>query len=272
MSVRVAILDLYDSTENLGMASIERLVRLNGIATYDVFDVRALGEVPDLSYDIYLATGGPGNPLEVEDTWGVPFFGLLDKLWDFNHTHADRPKHVLFICHSFQMACHHFGIGEITKRKSESFGVFPAHLTEAGKADTLFSTLPDPFYVADFRLYQLLQPNHERLKAMGAEILALEKFRPHVPLERAIMAVRFSDTCLGVQFHPEAEAAGMIEHFYKKAVHEKALELKGEEKFSQMIEDLGDPQKLQLTYMTVIPLFLRNAIEKIRQNNKAFVT
>jgi len=272
MSIRVAILDLYNGTENLGMASIKHLVEKSGVIDYDVFDVRAKNEVPDLSYDIYISTGGPGNPLEVEDEWGVPFFGFLDMLWEYNHKHTDQPKHVLFICHSFQMACHHFGVGEITERKSQSFGVFPVHKTKAGEKDELLGRLDDPFYVADFRLYQLLQPNTARLNKMGAEILALEKIRPHVPLERAIMAVRFSDTCLGVQFHPEAAASGMIEHFYKKAVHEKVLELKGEEKFSKMIEDLGDPQKLEQTYMCVIPLFLNNAIEKVTQTSEAFVT
>lgn len=272
MGIRLAIIDLYNGTENLGMASIQRLVEETGITDYEVFDVRAKNEVPDLSYDVYISTGGPGNPLDVQDEWGIPFFGFLDRLWEYNHAHADHPKHVLFICHSFQMACHHFGVGKITKRKSQSFGVFPVHKTEAGKADVLLGRLQDPFYVADFRLYQLLQPNHAKLEKMGAHILALEKIRPHVPLERAIMAVRFSDSCLGVQFHPEAAAAGMIEHFYKKAVHEKVLEIKGEEKFSKMIEDLGDPQKLEQTFLTVIPLFLRNAIEKVKQTSEAFVT
>ncbi|RLD22265.1 MAG: hypothetical protein DRI69_01690 [Bacteroidetes bacterium] len=101
MSIRAAILDLYNGTENLGMASIKHLVEGSGITEYDVYDVRLKNEVPDLSYDVYISTGGPGNPLEVEDVWGVPFFNFLDKLWAYNHTHRDHPKHVLFICHSF---------------------------------------------------------------------------------------------------------------------------------------------------------------------------
>lgn len=272
MSLRLAILDLYNGTENLGMASIENIVEQSGIVEYDVFDVRQRNEVPGLNYDVYISTGGPGNPLEVDDAWGTPFFGLLDALWEYNRVNQSAPKHVLFICHSFQMACSHFRVGKITKRNSQAFGVFPVHMTKAGKTDALLGTLPDPFYAADFRLYQLLQPDHARLEEMGAEILALEKIRPHVPLERAIMAVRFSDSCLGVQFHPEAAAAGMIEHFYKKTVHEKVLEVKGEEKFSQMIEDLGDPEKLERTYKAIIPLFLKNAMEKVSHSNKAFVT
>lgn len=272
MNIRVAILDLYNGTENLGMAGIKQLVEEAGISEYDVFDVRLNHEVPDLSYDIYISSGGPGNPLDVESIWADPYFELLDQLRTYHLTHNEGKKHVLFICHSFQMACHHFGLGEITERKSQSFGVFPVHLTESGKSDPLLGLLPNPFYAADFRLYQLTQPNEDRLTEMGAEVLALEKIRPHIQLERAIMAVRFSDACIGVQFHPEAAAAGMVEHFYKKQIHEKVLELKGERKFSEMIETLGDPDKLENTYLTVIPQFLKNAIEKVRMTKKAFVT
>ena len=232
MSVRLAILDMYDNTENLGMAGILRLVEQSGITDYEIFDVRAKGEVPGLGFDIYIASGGPGDPRETGD-WGPAFAKFLDDLWAFNHSSPACPKYVMFICHSFQMACHHFKVGKITKRRKQSFGVFPVHKTDAGQDEWLFEWLPDPFYVADFRYYQLVKPDMDRLAEMEAEILLREKKRPHVPLERAIMGVRFGKTCIGLQFHPEAHAAGMIEHFYKKKIKEKVLELKGEEKFAR---------------------------------------
>ena len=40
MSIRAAILDLYNGTENLGMASIKRLIEESGIIEYKVYDVR----------------------------------------------------------------------------------------------------------------------------------------------------------------------------------------------------------------------------------------
>ena len=263
--IRIAILDLYDGTENLGMDGIMRIVsEVAGEESYDVFDVRAKAEVPKLDYDIYIFSGGPGDPRVVEEPWGGKFYGLLDELWKFNKINRDEPKHVLNICHSFQMVCDHFEIGQITERKSQSFGVFPVHKTDAGDDEWLFEPLDDPFYVADFRFYQLIQPNQEVLDEMGAEILLLEKKRPHVPLERAVMGVRFSPEWIGLQFHPEAHPAGMIEHFYKKKIKAKVLELKGQEKFESMIEDLGDPEKLEQTYHTVIPDFLRHAIRDIK--------
>jgi hypothetical protein len=49
----------------------------------------------------------------------------------------------------------------------------------------------------------------QRIAEMGGSVLAIEKERPHVPLERAIMAVRFNDAMIGTQFHPEADPTGM---------------------------------------------------------------
>ena len=79
MKIRTAILDLYDGTQNLGMDGIRRMVEFCGL-DYDVFDVRAKNEVPDLSYDIYIASGGPGDPRETEDSWGVPLYQFYDDL------------------------------------------------------------------------------------------------------------------------------------------------------------------------------------------------
>jgi hypothetical protein len=67
--VRVAILDMYDGVANQGMRCIREI--LNSFAdmnvldlSWDEFDVRGKCEVPDLSYDLFISTGGPGSPLE----------------------------------------------------------------------------------------------------------------------------------------------------------------------------------------------------------------
>jgi hypothetical protein len=36
-----------------------------------------------------------------------------------------------------------------------------------------------------------------------------EKYRPHVPLDQAVMAMRFNPIWSRTQFHPEADAIGM---------------------------------------------------------------
>ncbi|HEY6901696.1 MAG TPA: GMP synthase, partial [Puia sp.] len=214
--VKVAILDLYEGQANQGMRCIRELLgeygqRHNLLLEYDEFEVRLEKKVPDLSYDIYISTGGPGSPLDSEGSaWEEVYFEWLSEVERFNAT-AQSParKQVLFICHSFQLVCRHYAIAQVTHRKSTAFGVFPVHMLEGASTEPVFAGLQDPFYAVDSRSYQVIQPNHQRLAEMGGRVLAIEKERPHVPLERAIMAIRFSENMIGTQFHPEADAAGM---------------------------------------------------------------
>ncbi|MEL6923045.1 MAG: GMP synthase [Bacteroidota bacterium] len=264
--IKLAILDLYDNTPNQGMRAIRDIV--SGFAhdlDWQIFDVRGKAEVPNAEdFDIYISSGGPGDPLEGDGEWDEKYFDLIDALW-FNNQDENRPKkYVFFICHSFQMACHHFGIGKVTERRTGSFGTFPVHKTKAGKAERFFVKLDDPFYAADFRDYQVIQPNPKRLKELGAEVLALEKIRPHVNLERAIMAVRFSEAFFGTQFHPEADPEGMLVHFQKPEKMRYIIEKYGEEKFEQIIDDLNDPEKIKRTYQAVLPGFLIDSMQALK--------
>ncbi|MEL6867999.1 MAG: GMP synthase, partial [Bacteroidota bacterium] len=130
-----------------------------------------------------------------------------------------------------------------------------------GEGEPIFANLPNPFYVADFRDYQVVQPNVQRMDELGAKLLLLEKFRPHVPLERAMMGIRFSAEFFGVQFHPEADPEGMLIHFSAAKRKKGIIDEHGEAKFDQMIADLNDPEKIPLTHRTILPTFLDHAIE-----------
>src|SRR5690606_2323055 len=99
--------------------------------------------------------------------------------------------------------------GHVTERKSNAFGIFPINLTEAGEQEPYFKGLKDPFYSVDSRDWQVIEPDEATFEQFGAKILALEKERPNVDLERCIMAIRFSDEIIGTQFHPEADPTGM---------------------------------------------------------------
>ena len=259
---RLAILDMYDGTPNQGMRCIQEIIARfdDHIDEWKIFDVRGQGELPDLSYDIYISTGGPGSPYEGDGHWDRAFFDWIDNVWQWNLHGSEAKKKVFFICHSFQMAMLHFGLAEVNRRKSQSFGTFPVHMTDAGISEPFFDGLPNPFWAADFRHWQVVQPDLDRFEAMGAQILALEKIRPHVPLERAIMAVRFSEDIFGVQFHPEADGDGMLKHFLDPKRRKAIVKQRGEEKYLRMINDLSDSNKIQLTHEIVLPQFLNRAI------------
>ena len=62
--VRMAILDMNNNVENMGIASIQRIADRFAVIDYEVFDVRYKREIPGLDFDIYISSGGPGDPLD----------------------------------------------------------------------------------------------------------------------------------------------------------------------------------------------------------------
>ncbi len=271
ITMKVAVLDLYDGAENQGMRCIKEL--LNQFAEFnhidlaiEIFDVRKGNELPSDRFDVYISSGGPGSPIESEGSeWEKNYFNWIKLIEDFN----DNPAHVvkkqiLFICHSFQLATRYFDTAKVTKRKSTSFGVFPMHYLPAALTEPMFRGLSDPFYAVDSRDYQVTNPNHNRIAELGGKVLAIEKARPHVPLERAIMCMRFKENMIGTQFHPEADAVGMSIHLQTPEKKKTVIENHSEEKWASMIEQLNDPEKIQHTYAHIIPNFLHNAVEKMQ--------
>ena len=269
--IRVAILDLYDGFANEGMRGfrdiLERYKDKHGLnLSYTVFDVRKKAQVPGLEFDAYISSGGPGSPLDSEGTeWEKKYFQLIDKLEAHNQSDEPNKKHVFFVCHSFQLMCRRYGLGEINLRRSPSFGILPVHLTEAGKREQVFDGLAQPFYTVDSRSWQVINPDLEKMEEMGMELLALEKERPYVNLPRALMAIRFNEYFIATQFHPEADATGMKLLLQREDKKDEVINEHGEAKYNEMIERLEDPDKIVHTQSTIIPNFLDEAILKYQR-------
>jgi len=272
--IRLALLDMYDGLPNQGMRAIREILdEFKDEIEYTEFDVRVKNEIPNLDFQIYISSGGPGDPNESEAQWTKDWNALIGDLWEHNRTTPDveNRKHVYFICHSFQMACLHFDLGEVTKRVVTSFGIYPCHKTPDGREDSLLQGLNDPYYVVDSRDWQLVQPHLKVFKESGAKILSLEKIRTHLEYERAIMAVRFSDEFVGTQFHPEADPFGMLIHFSKPENKEVILKNYSVRKYNAMMKGLEHPERIERTRQYVIPSFLRNALTRLKVGQKVFV-
>jgi len=271
-TVRIAILDLYEGHENQGMRGLREILKQFGeINNLNIdsreFDVRQKLELPDTSYDIYISSGGPGNPVETEGMeWDTLYFKWLKNMEDWNNDAENfQKKYVFFICHSFQLACRYFKVAQLTKRKSTAFGVFPVHLLEDGKDEPVFEGMPDPFYAVDSRDYQVVQPDKNRLSELDSKILCIEKERPHVPYERALMGIRFTDYFIGTQFHPEADAFGMLIHLKTEKRKKIVIENHGLAKWESMIEQLNDPDKIMWTHDHILPNFLNIALNSLHE-------
>jgi len=274
--IKIAIFDLYNNEDNQGMRCIKDILNeidvkfQNVNVEYAVFDTRYKFDLPDESHDIYISSGGPGSPFDGEGKkWEKDYFNILDKLIDFNQNNFEKKKHLFFICHSFQIMIRYFNLAEVIKRKSTSFGIKPVHKTEEGKSEILLEGLADPFLGADFRDWQIVQPNKTVFEELGAKIICLEKDRPHIPLERALMGIRVNKEIFGTQFHPEADPASMYYHFRQPERKKQIVSQHGEEKYFEMINLLDDPEAIIKTHKAVLPRFLENAIHSLYPEEKA---
>ncbi|RYD68696.1 MAG: GMP synthase, partial [Sphingobacteriales bacterium] len=125
--LKVAVIDMNNGAPNQGMRGIQEILSRfrheNNInLTFDIFDLRQKGEIPGIDYDAYISSGGPGSPLESKgEKWENDFFNLLDEIEAFNASSEEQKKYAFLICHSFQLACRKFGLGNVTERRSNAF-------------------------------------------------------------------------------------------------------------------------------------------------------
>ncbi len=268
---RIAILDMNAGEPNEGMRCLKMLAgdflaQDGRQGHFEVFEVRIKSEIPLLDdFDIYLSSGGPGSPLITGEAWEYKYFGFLDALLLHNLSKPDK-KHLFLICHSFQLACVHWDLAKVTKRRTTSFGIYPIFKTASGEHETLFEGLANPFYAVDSRDYQVVGPSEWKLDTLEGKVLAKEKVRSHVPLERAVMAIRYSKEIFGVQFHPEADSEGMLRHFKKEEKRNAIIKKYGKRKYLNMLEQLVDDEKIMKTNQTIIPRFLKLAAEAIEKD------
>ena len=272
--VRIALLDMNNNHTNQGFKNIKEISenfqkQSEENISITSFDVRHENEIPNIEdFDIFISSGGPGNPHREGFEWEQKFADFLDSVYEYNK-HNDAKKYLFLICHSFQLASIHWDLGNICKRKSYSFGVQPIHKTEEGEEEFLFKNLPDPFYAVDSRAYQFIEPNAERFEELNMKMMAIEKSRPHIDLERAIMAVRFSDEIFGTQFHPEANPDGMIENLKDDKNKEAMIENYGMEKYLETVDRINDEDKIVLTQSQILPRFLSDAKKNILKQDTA---
>lgn len=271
--LKVAILDLYDGQPNQGMRCIREILdqyreKKHVELEWEVFDVRQENQLPDLTFDVFISSGGPGSPLESKGSiWENNYFAWLEKVLAWNGTTSNIiKKPVFFICHSFQLACRYFAVGNVCKRNSTAFGVFPVHMLREAVGEPVFEGLREPFYGVDSRDFQVIEPDYQVMNEIGATVLAIEKERPHVPYQRAIMAIRFNEYMVGTQFHPEADAIGMSMYLQRDDKKQTVIAEHGEAKWQSMITHLNDPDKILWTYAHILPNFLDRALEQTGKN------
>ena len=88
--IRIALLDMNNNRVNQGFKNITEIAedfRKNSDGTVSIrtFDVRFKNEMPAVDdFDIFISSGGPGNPHREGLEWEDRFAGLLDGIFAFN--------------------------------------------------------------------------------------------------------------------------------------------------------------------------------------------
>lgn len=268
-TIKIAILDLYNGIANKAIGGFEKILqqyraRHHVDLVWQVFDVRKSNHLPDTSFDIYISSGGPGNPFSQDEEWDKSYFKLINKLFAHNASLSKSKKHVLFVCHSFQLLCRQYGLGEVSLRNIPSFGVVEVDFVNDGNEDVVFNGVSDPFYVVDSRSWQVTNLDLDAFQKMGAGLLAIERDRGN-GLPRALMAIRFDDYFVATQFHPEVEPDVMQLRLQMDDNKQDVINEYGEEGYQRMLDELYEEQKLIHTYKTIIPNFLNEAINQLWQ-------
>ncbi|GGI28077.1 type 1 glutamine amidotransferase [Pedobacter mendelii] len=270
-SLKVAVIDMNNGAPNQGMRGIQEILSRFGKdhninLSFDIFDLRQKGEIPGLEYDAYISSGGPGSPIASKgEQWENEFFNLLNEIEAFNLSNDDQKKYAFLICHSFQLACRKFELGNVTERRSNAFGIFPITLTDDGEKEQIFEGITNPFFSVDSRDWQVIEPDFAAFEAKGAKLLAIEKERKHVDLERCMMSIRFTDEIIGTQFHPEADPIGMKMYLLQDEKKKAIIYLHGEQKYLDMLNSLDDPTRIVLTQSVILPNFLNKAIGNLQE-------
>jgi hypothetical protein len=134
----------------------------------------------------------------------------------------------------------------------------------AGLEDPLFGKLSQPFLVVENRSWQCVQPNEERMKALGIRILAKEMNPPGREAEPALLALRVSPWWLATQFHPETDPSEMKAIFSEEKKKQSVIGEHGSEKWVEIMDLLEQKNpSLAQTRDCLLPEFFRKASEEI---------
>lgn len=227
---------------------------------------RNLGELPGEDADIVLSSGGPGSPHDGfdDEAWCLGYRKYLDGVVEKNLKNAETAPKAFLVCHSFEIAVLHFKVAEMQKRPTTKFGVMPAYITSAGQKHGYYAPFGYRLFTWEHRNWEAVNPDLDRLKALGGEILSTESHRKAIVNRGdAILGMSFSAGIDGVQFHPEADKAGVlawIENPEHAATVENAY---GAQLYDKMVKSLANPTRLARTFALMIPGWLTQRFNEI---------
>ncbi|EYF07910.1 hypothetical protein [Chondromyces apiculatus] len=206
--------------------------------------------------DLYIGTGGPGSPFDgAGDPWTFDLARFFDETVESTIKGGVDQRAMFAICHSFEMAVQHFAFAKMAPRVDRKFGIMPVYMTPAGQTHPLLAPFGDRLFAFEHRNWEAVDLDERKLASLGGSLLALES-RDGISKGRAILGVDIAPGIEAVQFHPEADRAGVVNWISRP---EQAAAFKatyGEVTYQAMLRTLDDPRRVARTYTLLIPGWL----------------
>jgi GMP synthase-like glutamine amidotransferase len=265
-SLRLCLVDMNDGHQNQAMrclrgiasAFFERVRAQNpGVSTelVEVSPRDTQNEIPR-DCDLYISSGGPGSPYDGDgEAWMHDFGRFSDDVVESAVRGGPRQKALFAICYSFEMVVRHFQVADVVPRDSRKFGVMPVYMTSEGQQHPLLSDFHDRLFAFEHRSWEAVNLDERRLRMLGGRLLARES-RDGFSKGRAILALDVAPGVEAVQFHPEADRAGVMNWVARPEQAEAFKVAYGEVTYQAMLRTLDNPRRLARTYALVIPGWL----------------
>jgi homoserine O-succinyltransferase len=206
--------------------------------------------------DLYLSSGGPGSPFDGDGQEWVDDYGRFSDQVVESAARGGVDQRALFaICYSFEMVVRHFKLAHIGPRAERKFGVMPIYTTGEGQRHPLLAAFGDRLFAFEHRNWEAIDLDEGRLRALGGRLLARES-RDGVSKGRALLAIDVAPGVEAVQFHPEADRAGVMNWVARPEQAAAFKAVYGEVTYQAMLRTLDDPRRLARTFALVIPGWL----------------
>jgi GMP synthase-like glutamine amidotransferase len=265
-TLRVCLVDMNAGHVNQAMRCLRSIV--------EQFFARAVAQNPGLACsmsevsprdtdatiprdaDLYLGSGGPGSPFDGDGAaWSHDFADFADGIAESASRDDENQRAIFGVCYSFELLVRHFAVATIALRTDRKFGVMPIYTTPDGRMHPLLSAFGERLFAFEHRNWEAVDVNAATLRSLGGRVLARES-RDGASKGRAILGFDIAPGVEAVQFHPEADRAGVVNWVARP---EQAAAFKatyGESTYQAMLRTLDDPHRLARTYALVIPGWL----------------
>jgi GMP synthase-like glutamine amidotransferase len=268
--LELCVIDMNGGAANRAIGNLRALIapffadirRLGLEGRLRIVAPRARREPIPVDCDLYVASGGPGSPLEGDGhRWGLEFRTLVERLLERRGAAAGRPQRLFAICFSFELLVHQLALGALQPAQPRVAGVWPVTHTPFGRGHPLLGALPTPFSVLEVREWMVSEVAGS-LGEHPVRVLA-SAAGPTASTRAVLEALSIGESIEAVQFHPEADPREVAQWLASKECARSIVDEHGAARYAEMIRAASATDGLPRTHSCVVPEWLVRSFNAI---------